>query len=185
MNGGWQVRPLGTRRVGTPWLVLRGSTAEAVQWNGPVLELASDVARRLGPDILAPAPDFDAMVARLRLVAPATRLGEALLDQRLVAGIGNKWLAEALWDARVSPWRAVRDVPDGELRLALEAAARRMRGSLEGRRERPAVYRRSGRPCPRCGSAISSRGLGDANRTAYWCPRCQPDGERGVPVPTA
>lgn len=185
MNGRWQVRPRGTRRVGTPWLVLRGSTAEAVQWNGPVLELASDVARRLGPDILAPTPHFEAILARLRRTEPATRLGEALLDQRLVAGIGNKWLAEALWDAGVSPWRTVGDVSDGELRRALEAAAQRMRASLEGERLRAAVYRRAGRPCPRCGTAIASRGLGDANRTAYWCPRCQPNGERGVPVPTA
>jgi endonuclease-8 len=185
MKGRWWVQQRSARRFGTPWLVLRGSTVEAVQWNGPVLELSSDVARRLGPDILAPAPDLEGMLARLRLAPAATLLGEALLDQRLVAGIGNKWMAEALWEARLSPWRAIADVGDAELTQALDAAARLMRASLEGRRERPVVYRRAGRPCPRCGATIRSLGQGDANRIAYWCPGCQPDGERGVPAPTA
>jgi endonuclease-8 len=108
-----------------------------------------------------------------------------LLDQRLVAGIGNKWMAEALWEARVSPWRAVGGVEDAELRRALEAAARLMRESLASERTSRGVYRRAGRPCPRCGEPIRSRGQGDANRTAYWCPRCQPDAERGEPLPTA
>jgi endonuclease VIII len=185
MKGRWGVQLRGAKRFGTPWLVLRGSTVEAVQWNGPVLEFSSDVARRLGPDILAPAPDLEAMVERLRLAPPSTSLGEALLDQRLVAGIGNKWMAEALWEARLSPWRPLGDVQDSELRRALEEAARLMRGSLEGVREARRVYRRAGRPCPRCGETISSRGQGDANRTAYWCPGCQPDAERGEPIPTA
>jgi endonuclease VIII len=185
MQGRWWVQRRGAKRFGTPWLVLRGSAVEAVQWNGPVLELSSDVARRLGPDILAPAPDFEAMVARLRLAPPSAPLGEALLDQRLVSGIGNKWMAEALWEARLSPWRTVGDVGDAGLRRALDEAARLMRDSLEGVRERRRVYRRSGRPCSRCGAPIRSRGQGDANRTAYWCPGCQPDAERGEPSPTA
>jgi endonuclease-8 len=185
MRGRWAVQRRGARRFGTPWLVIRGATIEAVQWNGPVLELASDVARRLGPDILVPAPDLDGMLARLRLAPAETRLGEALLDQRLVAGIGNKWMAEALWEAGISPWRSLGEVGDSELRHALEAAARLMRSSLAGRREGRRVYRRAGRPCPRCGSAIRSLGQGDANRMTYWCPRCQQDGERGVAPPSA
>ena len=60
--------------------------------------------RRLGPDILADPPDFAAMIANLRRQHPARELGDALLDQRLVAGIGNMWAAEALWEARLSPW---------------------------------------------------------------------------------
>ena len=183
MKGRWSVRRAGERRFGTPWLVLRGSAVEALQWNGPVLELESDVGRRLGPDILAAEPDFDAMLSRLRLAPASATLGEALLDQRLVAGIGNKWMAEALWEARVSPWRAVGDVEDDGLRRALQAAARLMRDSLAGVRGSLGVYRRAGRPCPRCGEAVRSRGQGDANRTAYWCPRCQP--ERGEPAPSA
>lgn len=174
MKGRWRVQRRGGPRLGTPWLVLRGSEHEALQWNGPVLELRDDVARRLGPDILAVPPDLEAMVARLRRAAPGTRAGEALLDQRLVAGIGNKWMAEALFEVRVSPWRMLDELADDELRRTLGAAARLMRGSLEGARGRNRVYRRAGRPCPRCGAIVRSRGQGDANRTAYWCPECQP-----------
>ena len=66
---------------------------------------SSDRARRrLGPDILAEPPDLDAMVANLRALPPGTRLGEALQVQRAVAGIGNMWMSEALFEARVSPW---------------------------------------------------------------------------------
>jgi endonuclease-8 len=184
MRGRWWVQRRGARRFGTPWLVLRGATAEAVQWNGPVLELSSDVARRLGPDVLAPSPDVDAMIARLRLAPSATRLGEALLDQRLVAGIGNMWMAEALWEARLSPRRNLGGIDDGELRRALEAAVALMKRSVDGVRRPRRVYRRAARPCQRCGIAIRSRGQGDANRTAYWCPGCQPDAEQGDPPPT-
>ena len=184
MKGRWSVRRRGAAALGRPWLVLRGSALEAVQWNGPVLELESDVARRLGPDILAPSPDLDAMVARLRLARQDVRLGESLLDQRLVAGVGNMWMAEALWEARLSPWRRLAGVEDAELRQALEAAARLMRRSLDGRRGSRRVYRKAGRPCPRCGARIRSHGQGDANRIAYWCPVCQPDGEQGERAPS-
>jgi endonuclease-8 len=185
MKGRWTVRRRGEGRVGTPWLVLRGQTVEAVQWNGPVLELESDVAQLLGPDILAPGPEYGSMVARLRRAPVSTPLGDAVLDQRLVAGIGNMWMAEALWEARLSPWLAVGDVRDAELRRALETASRLMRRSLDGDRGPRRVYRRAGRPCPRCGESIRSRGQGDANRTAYWCPRCQPAREPGDAGPTA
>ena len=177
MNGRWWVRPRGRTQTGRPWLVLRGSEHEAVQWNGPVLELRGDVERRLGPDILAPPPDLERMAANLRAAAADAWLGEALLRQRLVAGIGNMWMAEALWEARVSPWRRVRDVSDEELRAALAAAARLMHAALDGARGRRNVYRHAGRPCPRCRTAIRSRGQGDANRTVYWCPICQAGGE--------
>src|SRR5919204_4083336 len=130
MKGRWQVRPVGEARVGTPFLVLRGARSEAILWHGPVLELNADALRRLGPDILADPPDFDAIVARLRAADQKRELGEALLDQRLVAGIGNLWRAEALWEARVSPWRPLGAVPDNELRAVLTAAHRLMSGRL-------------------------------------------------------
>jgi endonuclease-8 len=173
MSGRWSIRPKGAKLVGTPWLVLRGSEREAVLWNGPVLELDDGARRRLGPDILAEPPDFHAMVRNLRRV-PQRAIGDALLDQRLVAGIGNLWKAEALWQARVSPWLAVGVVPDADLRAVLGAAHERMRGAVESGKERRSVYRRAGRPCPRCGTRIRSRGQGDDNRMAYWCPQCQP-----------
>jgi endonuclease-8 len=185
MTGRWQLRPRGEARVGTPWLVLRGETREGVLWNGPVLELGrAGVAavRRLGPDILAEPPDLEAMIANLRS-DPARDLGDALLDQRLVAGIGNVWKVEGLWRARLSPWLKVGDTTNAELDGLLAETASLMRGSVAGARPDRRVYRRPGRPCPRCGERIRSRGQGDDNRTAYWCPGCQ-RGAGGEP-PTA
>jgi endonuclease VIII len=179
MSGRWQVLPRNGTRRGTPWLVLRGAESEAVLWNGPVLELDESRLRSLGPDILADPPNLDAMVAKLRGADPRTAIGEALLDQRLVAGIGNLWRAEALWRAQISPWRPLGELQDEELRTALSEAARLMRGSLDSGLKVRAVYRRAGRPCPRCGSEIRSRGQGDHNRIAYWCPECQ----EGEPAP--
>jgi endonuclease VIII len=102
------------------------------------------------------------------------RLAETLLDQSVVAGIGNMWAAEVLGEARLSPWRRVRDVPEADRRAALETAARMMRAAVDGgRAQGRQVYRRAGRPCPRCSTPIRSFGQGDDNRTAYWCPACQ------------
>ena len=129
--------------------------------------------RRLGPDILDEAPAYEAMMARLRAVDRGRELGEALLDQRLVAGIGNLWRAEALWAAGLSPWLRLADANDDDLRRILAEAHRLMRGSVAGARHDRRVYRRAGRPCPRCGERIRSRGQGDDNRIAYWCPVCQ------------
>ena len=173
MNGRWTLVPRGSDLRGRPWLVLRGSRVEARQWNGPVLELHARSIRRLGPDILDAPPDLDGMLGNLRRTDRAREVGDALLDQRLVAGIGNKWKAEALWQARLSPWRRLGRTTDEELRAALEAAATMMRRSLDGLPHRNDVYRRVGRSCPRCSERIRSRGQGDANRIAYWCPGCQ------------
>jgi endonuclease-8 len=144
-----------------------------VLWNGAELELVgARGAPRLGPDILAEPPDFETMAARLRTAA-RRELGDSLLDQRLVAGIGNVWRAEALWEARVSPWRRLDEVADDELRTVLESAHRLMRASLDGKRPLRQVYRRVGRPCPRCGGIVRSAPQGEHARTAYWCPGCQ------------
>jgi endonuclease-8 len=108
-----------------------------------------------------------------RLRGREAPLKAALLDQRLVAGIGNLRKAEALWHARLSPWLRLDEVSNEELRRVLGEAARLMRASLEAGRQERAIYRRAGRACPRCGERISSGGQGDDNRTAYWCPGCQ------------
>ena len=158
---------------GKPWLVLRGRELEAVQWNGPVLELGADVARRLGPDILAEPPELAALVSQLRR-AHALPLAEALQRQELVAGIGNMWAAEALWASRLSPWLRVSDVDDDTLERLLAEAHRLMSAAVAGSRPQRRAYRRAGRPCSRCGTPIRSHGQGDANRIAYWCPHCQP-----------
>jgi endonuclease-8 len=173
MSGSWRVVPADEEIAGRPWLVLRGRERQAVLRGGSVLELTDRATRRLGPDILDEPPAFDVMLANLRATDPRRELGEALLDQRLVAGIGNLWRAEALWQAELSPWLRLGEAADDELIAALRAAAGLMRGSVEGRRADRKVYRRAGRPCPRCGTTIRSRGQGDDNRIAYWCPRCQ------------
>jgi endonuclease-8 len=178
MKGRWRLERRGAMRSGKPWLVLRGGEHEAVLWNGAELELVGPRgAPRLqaGPDILGEPPDFETMVSRLR-TAPERELGAALLDQRLVAGIGNLWRAEALWAGRVSPWRRLAEVTDGELLGVLEAAHRLMRAALDERRPPRQVYRRAGRQCPRCGGVVRSAPQGDYARTAYWCPGCQVGG---------
>ena len=175
MSGRWAVRPRGESRTGRPWLVLRGSRAEGVLWNGPVLELHTRALARLGPDILATPPDLDAMLVRLRRADGTRWLGEVLQDQAFDAGIGNMWMAESLWRARLSPWLRVRNVPEVDRRCALETAATLMRAAVEaGREPRKQVHGRAGRACQRCGTPIRARGQGDANRTVYWCPVCQP-----------
>jgi endonuclease-8 len=173
MSGSWRVLPLTADVPGSPWLVLRGRAQQAVLRGGSVLELTDRATRRLGPDILDDPPALETMLANLRATDPRRELGEALLDQRLMSGIGNIWRAEALWHARLSPWLRLGSTTDEELLSALGEAARLMRGSLEGRRPERAVYRRAGRPCARCNATILSRGQGDDNRIAYWCPGCQ------------
>lgn len=180
MSGRWRVEPRGFERTGRPWLVLRGAEHEAVLWNGPVLELHTRGIDHLGPDVLADPPDLDAMVASIRAQPQGRELGDALLDQRVIAGVGNLWKAEALWQARLSPWAPLGAVSDDELLELLGWLVEQMRASVEGIRQLRHVYRRTGRPCPRCGTPIRSRGQGDDNRTAYWCPGCQAGKEDGT-----
>ena len=82
MKGRWRVQERGRQVTGSPWLVLRSATKEAVLWHGPVLELSDRARRRLGPDILAEPPDLDAMLFNLRELPQGMRLGEALQVQR-------------------------------------------------------------------------------------------------------
>ena len=176
MTGRWRVEPRGKARVGLPWLVLRGDELEGVLWNGPVLSLE---ARNVQPARPGRARRGRSISTRSSRGCAALRdlwLGEALQDQRLVAGIGNMWMAEALWDIGVSPWLRVGETGDEVLRDAVAAARRLMQAGLETGRPGRQVYRRAGRPCLRCGTIVRSRGQGDANRTVYWCPTCQAGG---------
>lgn len=184
MTGTWAVHPAGARWRRAPrraWLVLRARGAEVVQFDGPVLELMTTARRRLdqrlralGPDLLAPRFDADRFLARLRADDPARPIGDALLDQRIVAGIGNVWKAEACWGAAVDPWRRVGDVTDAEaLAIVGDARPRMLRAAAEPGAAERHVYRRAGMPCRRCGATIRAHGQGDDNRTTYWCPGCQ------------
>lgn len=173
LSGRWHVGPIGSTRAGRPWLVLRAGGIEATQWNGPVLSLDDGAVRRLGPDLLAESTEPAALVPRLRRTEASRPLGEVLQDQRLVAGVGNRWMCEALWATALSPWLAVGDASDEDLRAVLQWARTEMRAAVAGPRPDAAVYGRAGRPCRRCGDVILARGQGDDNRTAYWCAGCQ------------
>jgi endonuclease-8 len=183
MSGGWRVYPRGARwrrQPSSAWAVLAGEEQEAVQFGGPTLRLlpATRVRRdprlaRLGPDLLASDFDSERAIATIR-ANPARGLGDALLDQALVAGIGNIFKSEACFAARIDPWRPIGDLCDQELGSVLQAARAQMLEAVAGDgRHDFAVYHRSGGRCRRCRGPISSRGQGDANRTTYWCPRCQ------------
>ena len=130
MTGRWRVDPRGRVLRGRPWLVLRGTAWEATQWNGPVLALGDVPSGRVGPDLLALETEPSTIVTRIRRVDQSRLLGEVLVDQRVVAGVGNMWLAEALWQARLSPWSAVGDVEDAELSEALTWARDEMRAAV-------------------------------------------------------
>ncbi len=154
--------------------------APTVQWLTAFQVRRHPVLSTLGPDLLADAADFDAMIARLR-VDPRRALGDAIMDQRLVAGIGNVYKSELLFMQRLDPFRAVGDCDDGTLRRLLESARTWMRRNLgPGRRRtrwdhgrRTWVYDKSGQPCGKCGDAIRMRRQGDLGRSTYYCPRCQ------------
>jgi len=181
MSGGWHLyRRSGPwrRPRASAWAVLAGSEQEAVQFGGPTLRvLPSERLRRdpqlarLGPDLLAADFEAEPVVAAMRAQS-GRGVGDALLDQTLVAGIGNIFKSEACFAARVDPWRPLADLSDEELAGVLAAARHEMLDAVASGRHHPAVYRRRG-PCPVCGGPISSRGQGDANRTTYWCPNCQ------------
>jgi endonuclease VIII len=187
MSGTWAVRSRGEawpRPPRSAWLVVRRGAHEVVQFHGPVLELLTDLRTRsdpriarLGPDVVAAGFDPHAVLARLRRDDPTRPIGDALLDQRIVAGIGNLWKVEGCWLARVDPWRPAGDVADEEVLRILEEVRPRMRESARTGNQSAfrTIYGTAGQPCPRCGAAqrIHSRGQGDGNRLTYWCPGCQ------------
>jgi endonuclease VIII len=185
MTGVWGVYGPGRRwgrSARRAWIVFRAGDDEVVEFDGPLLELITEGRTRfdqrlaaLGPDVLADEFDVSLFLARLRSDDPTRPLGDALLDQRNVAGLGNIWKAEGCWEAGVDPWRPAGEVADAEVVKLIEAVRPRMkRSATVGHRAiQPRVYGLAGRPCPRCGTRIVARGQGDANRTTYWCPGCQ------------
>ncbi|MER5989210.1 DNA-formamidopyrimidine glycosylase family protein [Streptomyces sp. NPDC001787] len=197
MDGAWRVYDPGERWRGGPTHQIRAVLANtehtAVGYRLPVLELLrtqdeDKVVGHLGPDLLG--PDWDPGTAlRNLLAAPGRPLGEALLDQRNLAGIGNVYRCELCFLARVTPWLAVGELPPTTL-ARLVATAKQL---LEANRDRPTrtttglvpgaagarprssdrlyVYGRARRPCLRCGTPV--RATEQDSRPTYWCPRCQ------------
>ncbi|MCK7626112.1 DNA glycosylase [Streptomyces sp. RS10V-4] len=197
MDGAWKLYAPTERWRGGPAHQIRavlGTAAHtAVGYRLPVLDLLRTadedrVTGHLGPDLLGPDWDPDEALRRL-LAAPGRPLGEALLDQRNLAGIGNVFTCELCFLLGASPWLPVGALPAPERAPAL---AKRL---LEANKDRPArtttpsgrpdrrlwVYGRAGRPCLRCGTPVRTAGQGPAteDRVTYWCPSCQP------PPPTA
>lgn len=182
MSGGWHLYRAGARwrrPRSSAWAVLSGGGWDAVQFGGPTLKAmpTSRLRRdpqiaRLGSDVLAGEFDAEAAIAAMR-ADPARGLGDVLVDQHLVAGIGNIFKSEACFAARIDPWRRIGDLSDEELRAVLSAARALMLEAVASGRHPHRVYRRRQGACPRCRGRISSRGQGDGNRTTYWCPRCQ------------
>ena len=159
--------------------MLAGEEQEAVQFGGPTLRVlaARRVRRdpqlaRLGPDLLAADFDSEQAIAAIR-ADPARGLGDALLDQTLVAGIGNIFKSEACFAARIDPWRSIGDLSDQELGFGLQAAREQMLEPLPATVATASPVSPQRRPLSSLRGPISSRGQGDANRTTYWCPGCQ------------
>jgi endonuclease VIII len=187
MNGSWhRYRPgeRWRRPPGRARLVLEVDGAVAVCFDAPLVELFESRAEpvhpalsTLGPDLLK--PDFDAGESHRRLRAPERRdmsISAALLDQRAVAGLGNIWRNETLFAERVDPFARVADLDDATLDRLTATGQRLLRTSagLAPGRAPTRIYRRTGRPCPRCGTPIRSAPLsGEVPRTTYWCPGCQ------------
>ncbi|MGX2994160.1 Fpg/Nei family DNA glycosylase [Streptomyces sp. JNUCC 64] len=191
MDGAWRVYRPGERWRGGPThqirAVLGTATATAVGYRLPVLDLlrTRDEARvvgHLGPDPLGPDWDPDRVRENL-LAVPGRPLGEALLDQRVLAGIGNVYRAELCFLVGATPWLPVGELPADRL-SGLPALARRL---LTANRDRPRrvttghdreplfVYGRAPRPCPRCGTPVRRTEWGEGSRVrpVYWCPGCQ------------
>lgn len=196
MSGVWRLTPSSRPpRPGGLFLALWTARHVAALYRCPnvrLLEPGEPLPRGLratGPDLLDPAVDPGAAAgARLARVEATRQVGDALMDQRIVSGIGNVYKSETCFLTGIDPWRPVGSLTPEEA-AALGATASRLlaEGVTEGgpirtwrppyappwTRERTWVYGRRGKPCRRCGTRVRSRGQGDANRTTYWCPTCQ------------
>lgn len=190
MTGAWHVyapgeawrRPEAHARV-----IIEVEARVAVCFNAPTLELLTPpellrhpTLANLGPDLLADPVDVAGMLARLAL-HPERPLGDAVMDQTILAGIGNVYKSEMLFLARLSPFTPVGAVPQEKLQQLIEATAAMMRRNLgpghRTTRTSPGsavwVYERSGQPCLRCRTRIQMRRQGELGRSTYFCPRCQ------------
>jgi endonuclease VIII len=193
MTGSWHIY-----RPGQPWrkpehyaaLFLSINDLEVICFSPKQLELlTADQFRRhehihqLGPDVAASREfDVDEAIRRFR-TRNSVPLGEAVMNQRLVCGIGNIYKSEVLFIMGFDPFAPLQRYSDDELRRMLQKArALMVRNNYGPRRTtrfgsdagRMWVYNRSGTPCPKCGAEIRLRRQGEAGRTTCWCPECQP-----------
>ena len=182
MTGSWHLYRPGERwrkPAGLARVVLKNADTVAVLFSAPVVELLRERdldLGHLGPDILGPTFPIDEAADRARRSGRRT-LGEVLLDQRVVAGIGNIYRCESLWRLRLDPLANLASVPDDQLQAAFTEARALMQAALRGRVPH-AVHGRTGRACPRCQGRIRVTNLGDPPRLLYYCPTCQQPGLR-------
>jgi endonuclease-8 len=202
MNGSWHIYRPGERwqRAARDMRIVIGTADwEAVAFNVHVAEFVAAGAlprhkpvATLGPDLLGDTFDMDAAIARVGARADEA-IAEVLLNQRVVAGIGNVYKSEVLFLARLHPDTPAAAISDAALRELLALARKLLQANVTDRagagivtyrglrrttgRMNPAdhlwVYSRGGRPCRKCGTAIASRKSGDDARVTYWCPTCQ------------
>jgi len=191
MTGSWHIYPRGERwrkPAQRAALALRFATHDLVCFSPKLIELdTTERIRRnpfvtgLGPDLLAATFDEEAALLRLR-GHNGVPLGEALMDQRLVAGIGNVYKSEILFMNRLDPFKPVAAYEDTALLACLRDARHYLRRNLEGLRrkfrgttqgDRLWAYRRRAMPCLVCGTPIAMRRQGEAARSTYYCPTCQ------------
>jgi endonuclease-8 len=187
MQGSWHLYKSGERwrrPAHQARVILKTPSWEAVGFDLPVIELVTDahsVVAHLGPDLLAEDFDLDEAVRRIN-VDPERAIGDCLIDQTVVAGLGNVYKSEVAFLAGVHPRTPVKRVPDPRQLLGLARRtirANRSTGSQittgdtrHGRQRW--VYGRSGSPCLRCGTRIEMERDG-TERVTYWCPACQPE----------
>lgn len=194
MKGSWHLYRVGERwQLGHQHMRIRLRTKdfEAVAFDVPVAQFYTKetLAKQsaipgLGPDVLATSFAVDEAVSRIR-AHPQDEIAELLLNQRVMAGVGNIYKSEVCFACGVNPFRLVKDLSDREIDCLIDRARklmavnviespRRTTGSLEPG-ARMWVYRREGRPCRRCGTPIKMRKHGIHARSTYWCPECQKD----------
>jgi endonuclease-8 len=183
MRGSWQLYAPGERwrRPGSQaWIALTGERAEAVNFGGSTMRIVRGAQlerdprlARLGIDLLAEGFEPAWGAQAIRRVDPHTEIGDAMLDQAVVAGIGNIFKSEGCFEARLAPQTQVGALTDEELVRLIAATQRLMLEASRTGRQPKRVYRRAGQPCPRCGTSIRSAAQGDEARMTYWCPSCQ------------
>jgi endonuclease-8 len=208
MTGAWHVY-----RPGESWwepetearVVIRTATAVAPCFHPPIVELLTarelglhPIVSALGPDIIRDEFDMDEALSRLR-AKPDRDVATALLDQKVISGIGNVFKVEALFLAKTSPWALVSDLDDAKLREIVAHARKLIRRNREGgpRRTRFGlnaaesmwVDERAGLPCHVCGTVVHQGWHPDEVRKSWYCPKCQnvrpEDVPRPAPVPSA
>lgn len=207
MSGSWHIYRTGERwwgRRSSMRVVLEVEGWQAVAFNVPVAEFhtAASLVRKssvpkLGPDVLGAAYTADTGADALRARArshPEDEIANVLLNQRVLAGLGNVYKSEVCFAARVHPFRTMSTLSEAELLQMADVSQRYMRANVQdgsgdgivtytGNRrttrnmdseERLWVYGRQGKECRRCGGVIEMRKQGPGARSTYWCPSCQP-----------